>query len=189
MEPLVLASRSPQRKALMEGLNLPFEIVPSSVNEEAHVSEDPAKRAQQLARMKAQDVAAKMPGRVVIGCDTLVESSTGVLLEKPKDAADAAEMLREQSGSTSRIHSALCIVDAKGNLHEGLSTSKVWFKELTEEDIAWWISTNQWQDRSGSFQIDGQGQLMIEHLEGDWSGVVGLPVFLLGELLTEAGMP
>ncbi|MBI3331980.1 septum formation protein Maf [Candidatus Peregrinibacteria bacterium] len=188
MEKLILASASPQRKTLLEGLGIPFEVVPSMFNERTHPDmKDPVLRAQALAREKAQEVASRMKGKWVLGCDTLVVAD-GQILEKPVDATDAERMLRLQSGKVSVVHSGLTLVDSRGTLFEGVSSSRVRFKQLSDEDIAWWIETGQWEDRSGSFQIDGLGQCMIEHLEGDWTGVVGLPVFLLGQLFQKAGM-
>ena len=96
-------------------------------------------------------------------------------------------MLEAQSGAMSQVHSALCIIDANGEKHTGISTSSVRFKKLSPKDIDWWVGTGLWHGRSGAFQIDGPGQLMIDYIEGDWTGIVGLPVFLLGELLKEAG--
>lgn len=200
----ILASTSPQRRQLLQGLGIVFEMIPSSVEESACTEQDPAKRAVILARLKAEDVAEKNSGAWVLGCDTLVVASDGSLLEKPGDAAEAERMLRLQSGRVSTVHSALCLI-APGSaaefhgfgklttgetplLSDGISSSRVHFKKLSDEGIAWWIGTGQWKDRSGAFQIDGLGQLMIEHLEGDWTSVVGLPVFLLGELMKKAGM-
>lgn len=189
MEPWVLASQSPQRRRLLEGLGVAFDVVPSNVDESICDEKDPAKRSVLLAALKAQVVAESMPGRFVIGCDTLVEAPNGLLLEKPLDAADVARMLMLQSGGTSLVHSGLALCAPGKEILTGISTSKVTFKKLEPQDIDWWISTGLWQDRSGSFQIDGPGQLMIEHLEGDWPGVVGFPVFLFGTLAGLAGRP
>jgi septum formation protein len=187
MERLILASASPQRKTLLAGLGADFEVIPSSVNESDHPQKDPAKRAADLARLKALDVASKNQNAFVIGCDTLVVSADGELLEKPDSEQEARAMLQSHSGKKSIVHSALCIVSPDQKLYEGISSSTVTFKKLSEEDIAWWVNSNHWKDRSGGFQIDGPGQLMISHIEGDWTSIVGLPVFLLGELLQKAG--
>lgn len=187
MPRLILASASPQRKTLLEGLGVTFEVIPSAVDEDGHPERSPQERAVILARLKAVDIAAKHKGAIVIGCDTLVVSYAGELLEKPRDRDDARRMLRAQSGAVSQVHSAVCVIDVSGVAHEAVSTSSVRFKKLTQKDIDWWVSTDLWRGRSGGFQIDGLGQLMIAHIEGDWTGVVGLPVFVLGELLKDAG--
>lgn len=184
---LILASASPQRKSLLNGLGFPFSVEVSGIDEGAHPEMDPVRRAQVLAKEKAQDVFKRFPGTFVIGCDTLVVAADGSLLEKADDAKGARAMVRKLSGAVSVVHSALCVVAPGGQMHEGISSSKVRFKRLTDAEIDWWISTDLWRGRSGSFQIDGPGQVMIDHLEGDWTGVVGLPVFLLGCLLQDAG--
>ncbi len=180
---LILASASPQRKTLLAGLGLRFDVIPSTVDEEACTVKDPAERSAVLARLKAEDVAAREPGAFVIGCDTLVVDAKNHRMEKPVDEADARRMLALHSGARSTVHSGLCVIDPFGDVEEGISSSHVWFKELSQADMDWWISTGQWKDRSGGFQIDGQGQLMIERIDGDWTSIVGLPVFLLGTLM------
>ncbi len=187
MHPLILASASPQRQSLLEGLGLTFSVIPSRVPEEMCTETDPAKRAVHLAREKAQEVGQRHRGEWIIGCDTLVVASGGTLLEKPRDEEDARRMLRLQSGGTSVVHSGLALLSPAGVLYDGLSSSAVTFKELSAEEIDWWMETKLWEGRSGAFQIDGPGQFMIERIEGDWTGIVGLPVFLLGQLARKAG--
>ena len=105
------------------------------------------------------------------------------MLENPVDEDGARAMLRKLSGGACKVHTSLCLIDPSGDTKEEMSSTDVIFKELSEEDIDWWISTGLWKDRSGSFQIEGKGQLLIERIEGDWTGVVGLPVFLVGKML------
>lgn len=185
---LILASTSPQRRSLLSGLGLSFEVIPSSIDEEAHPEQDPVMRCQTLARLKADDVAKSHPGFFVLGADTIVVSPMGTLLEKPVDAESAMVMLREQSGGVSVVHSAVCLINPTGQHFEGVDSSSVYFTELDDEAIDWWIQTKLWEGRSGAFQIDGPGQLMIERIEGDWSGIVGLPVYLFGQLAKQAGL-
>ncbi len=189
MERLILASASPQRKTLLEGLGVAFEVIPSTVDEAAVEESDPARRSVLLAQMKAKDVALRNPDAWVIGCDTLVVAPDGTLLEKPADAQEAEKMLKAQSGGTSVVHSGLSLRSPDGKEVSGISSSSVLFRKLTDQDIEWWVKTKLWAGRSGAFQIDGPGQLMIEKIEGDWTGIVGLPVFLLGELMRKAKAP
>ncbi|NOS67599.1 MAG: septum formation protein Maf [Candidatus Peribacteraceae bacterium] len=188
MPRLILASASPQRKTLLTGLGLPFEVIPSHIDESECQVRDSKKRAQVLSQLKARDIAHKHAGAVIIGCDTLVVGTEGHLLEKPADAEDALRMLQLQSGRTSFVHSGVTVISDAGKEFSGVSSSSVTFKKLSKEEEEWWIGTGLWKDRSGAFQIDGPGQLMIEEIRGDWSGIVGLPVFLLGELLERAGV-
>ena len=185
---IVLASASPQRRQLLEGLTIPFEVCVTGVEDESDVTHiDPVERAQFFARLKAERARDMHLHAWIIGCDTLVVAADGTLLEKPGNAGEARAMIRLQSGKTSLVHSGLCIINPQGEVQEGLSTSAVTFKRLSPQEVDWWIATRLWVGRSGSFQIDGPGQLMIERIEGDWSSVVGLPVFLLGQLLKKAG--
>ncbi len=186
---LILASASPQRKALLATLELPFEMHPSRVEETDHPQQSPLQRAQELALLKARDVAAHFRGSFVIGCDTLVVAPDGTLLEKPKDAVEARSMLDAQSGGLSIVHSGTCVIDPKGDAYQGMSSSLVIFKSLSDAEKDWWIGTKLWEGKSGGFQNDGPGALLIERIEGDWSGIVGLPMFLLGQLLLKAGYP
>ncbi|HCI04334.1 MAG: Maf family protein [Candidatus Peribacteraceae bacterium] len=184
---LILASSSPQRQRLLKELGVEFEVIPSSINEAEVILEDPIERAKVLARLKAEDVSRNYSDAWVIGSDTLVVSSAGNLLEKPSDESHAREMLREQSGGVSQVHSAISLITPTSKKHEDVSTSHVHFRKLTDEDLDWWISTGLWEDRSGSFQIEGEGQRLVEKLEGDFNGVVGLPIDLLSKLFRDAG--
>lgn len=186
MSRLILASASPQRKRLLSSLGVSFEVVPSDVEEADCPEIDPAKRARSLAIMKAGNVAATNFDAWVIGCDTLVVAEDGTLFEKPRNEREARAMITRLSGRTCLVHSGLCLQSPDGTVFEGVSTSSVMFEELCEAEIDWWMKTGLWQGRSGAFQIDGPGQLMIERIEGDWSSVVGLPIFLLGKLMREA---
>ena len=188
MQQLILASESPQREMLLKGLGFEFEVKPSSLDEGVCEEADPEKRSVILARLKAQDIAKNNPDAYVIGCDTLVVAHDGTLIEKAANEQEARKMIKKQSGTASEVHSGLCIFAPDGKKVEGISSSKVFFKKLTDADIDWWIKTELWKGRSGSFQIDGPGQFMFEKMEGDWTSVVGLPVFLLGELLAELGI-
>ncbi len=184
---LILASSSPQRQRLLKEYGVEFEVIPSSIDEAEVVLSDPIERAKLLARLKAEDVYSKYPESWVLGSDTLIVSHEGNLLEKPCDESHAREMLSEQSGGVSKVHSAISLISPEAKKHEDISTSHVYFRTLTDEDLDWWISTGLWEGRSGSFQIEGEGERLIERCEGEYSGVVGLPIELLGRLFASAG--
>ncbi|HVW66888.1 MAG TPA: nucleoside triphosphate pyrophosphatase [Candidatus Peribacteraceae bacterium] len=188
MEHIILASGSPQRKTLLEGIGVQFTVVHSNIDEDGHPEKEPTERALILSELKALEVAKMHPDRWVLGADTLVVSANGMLLEKPKDEKEARAMLMEQSGSVSVVHSALCLRAPDGSLFKDINSSRVHFAPLTDTDIDWWIDTKLWQGRSGGFQIDGPGQLMIERIEGDWTGIVGLPIFTFGQVAERAGL-
>lgn len=188
VEPLILASASPGRAMVFRRLGLPFEVVPSTVDEPAIPEPVPSRRAQLLARLKAEEVAASRPGHIVIGCDSVVETASEVLLEKPTDAADARRMLELLSGKTAHCHSGVCVI-GNGQTAAGLCTTLVTFAELSPEMIDWWVAQGGWEGCAGAFQIEGRCQLLISKIEGDFTSVVGLPVYVLGTLLKEVGYP
>jgi len=157
MQRIILASASPQRKRLLSELGVEFEVIPDETPESNCTETDPAERSKALAKMKADNIYQNNSDAYVIGCDTLVVSQDSELLEKAADADGAREMLKKQSGGVSVVHSALCVIAPDGSKYEGLSSSKVFFKSLSDDDLDWWISTGLWEDRSGSFQIDGSG--------------------------------
>jgi septum formation protein len=188
-ESLILASASPQRTALLKGLGLVHRVViPRELNESDHPQSDPARRAVELARLKVECIQMNYPRSWIIGCDTLVVSPDGKLFEKPRDRQEAKRMIEAQSGRTSTVHSGLCLSAPTEMIVDGLSSSAVHFKQLKYEDVQWWLSTKLWDGRSGAFQIDGPGQLLIDRIEGDWTSIVGLPIFLLGELSARVGL-
>jgi septum formation protein len=113
---------------------------------------------------------------------------SGELLEKPVDAADAARMLRVLSDSTALCHSGICVVHNE-RIARGLCTTAVTFTDLSDEMIDWWVRHGGWQGCAGAFQIEGMAQLLIRKIEGDFTSVVGLPVFELGRLLRELQYP
>ncbi len=177
MPMFILASQSPQRKAILERLGIPFEVIVPTVDETNVSESNPEKRALLLACEKAGEVAKRYPDRWVIGCDTLVVVSTGELLEKPRDAADARRMMELHSGNISTVHSALCLMRGIQKL-TGISTATVHFRSLKKEDIDWWIGTGLFRDRSGGFQVEGEGRKLYEKIEGEFETVVGFPVSL-----------
>lgn len=182
---IVLASASPQRTRILTQLGIPHIVEPSLYDESLCLQLLPAKRAEVLAIAKAQEVFTRMGNAFIIGSDTTVESSTGVLFEKPHDALQARAMLESYNNSYCFVHSGLCIIAPDGAIAHGVCTTKIDFSVISSEFIQWWISQNIWQNKSGGFQIDGPGELIITKITGEYSSVVGLPVALLNTLFTQ----
>ncbi len=176
-EPLILASTSPQRRAILEQLRIPFDIVAPRYAEEQGV--DPV----QHARGKARSVADEAGGRLVLGVDTEV-SCGGRLFGKPGDAEDAAEMLNALSGQTHEVISGLCLV-TPGWEETGREVTRVMFRTLTPRDVAAYVASGEWDSRAGAYAIQGLGASLVERIEGDYLNVVGLPGALLVRLLAE----
>jgi septum formation protein len=209
---LILASASPRRKTLLEGLGLAFEVVPSGLAEDG--SEVPAReRAPALALAKGREVAARVgtsvvrgadpgiecgppiphsairiPQRLVLGADTIVECE-GRALGKPADAAAARAMLRALSGRTHQVVTGMALVDAaSGRAETGAAVTDVTFRELTEAEIAAYVQTGEPFGKAGAYAIQGLGGLFVEGIRGSPSNVIGLPVTLVQDLLRRFGL-
>jgi septum formation protein len=183
---LVLASRSPQRRAILENLGVPFEVRRVDVVEEDHGV--PVAVAGENALRKA--VAGAAAGaEVVLGVDTLV--AIGVeIWGKPPTEEVARDTLRRLSGETHDVVSGVALVEADGTVRAATATTRVTFRPLDEATIAWYLRSGEWRERAGGYAIQGRGGALVERIEGDYLNVVGLPVgTLLGlwpELLSLA---
>jgi septum formation protein len=172
---LVLASGSPQRRAILGDLGLDFEVRVSDVAEQDAGA--PVAVAAENARRKALAVAGDGTDELVIGCDTLVATSDQ-LWGKPPDEAAARDTLRHLSGRTHEVVSGLALV-ADGEVREATETTLVTFRELDEPTIAWYLATREWEGRAGGYAIQGRGAVLVSRIEGDYLNVVGLPVAAL----------
>jgi nucleoside triphosphate pyrophosphatase len=171
--PIRLASTSPQRRAILDQLDVPFEVVAPSYEE---VGDDPVEHAAGKARS-----VECVDERPVLGVDTIV-SCGGRVLGKPANAAEAEQMLELLSGKTHEVVSGLCLRTlAWEELHR--EVTYVTFRELTPRDLAWYIATHEWENRAGGYAIQGRGGALVERIEGDYLNVVGLPAALLVRLL------
>ncbi|MDP9491537.1 MAG: Maf family protein [Actinomycetota bacterium] len=174
--PLILASRSPQRHAILKQLGVPHEVVVPDYDE---LGDDPVEHAAG----KARSVAGIADERPVLGVDTLVVCD-GRVLGKPADSADAERMLETLSGKTHEVVSGLCLrTPAWEELHQ--ETTRVTFRALTARDIGHYIAAAEWPERAGAYAIQGLGGALVERIEGDYLNVVGLPAALLVRLLAE----
>jgi septum formation protein len=172
--PLILASQSPQRRAILQQLRIPFEVVVPDYEEHG---DDPVEHAAG----KARSVAGVARERPVLGVDTVVVCDDRVL-GKPADTAEAEQMLETLGGKTHEVVSGLCLrTPAWEELHS--ETTRVTFRPLTARDIASYLATGEWESRAGGYAIQGIGAALVERIEGDYLNVVGLPGALLIRLL------
>jgi len=181
--PLVLASRSPQRKAILEQLHIPFDVVPPRYEEGTPSHADPIDVVREHARAKALSVADGAGDRPVLGVDTEVVLD-GQVFGKPADAADAEQMLEQLSGKTHVVLSGLCLHTPGWDVVEHEAT-KVTFRELTPRDLGVYVATGEWKERAGAYAIQGRGAALVSSVEGDYLNVVGLPTALLVRILAE----
>ncbi len=185
---LVLASRSPRRADLLSMLGIPFAVDPADIPEEVLPGEDAAAHTRRLAEAKARAVAARRPGRLVLGGDTVVVRD-GAILGKPRDVDHAVAMLRSLAGRTHEVVSALALAEPDGCVHAGVSRTTVRLRSFGEEEARAYAATGEPMDKAGAYAIQGVGASLVKSLEGDYFTVVGLPVPLLVGLLGAAGVP
>jgi septum formation protein len=183
--PLLLASTSPQRRAILEQLGVPFDVVAPRYDEPDTTvkGSDPVKIVERHAEGKARSVAGHADGRPVLGVDTIVHCG-GQVFGKPAGAEDAAAALTRLSDDTHDVVSGLCFVTPGWQLVEH-ETTRVKFRPLTPRDIATYVASGEWEGRAGGYAIQGRGAALVERIDGDYLNVVGLPGALLIRLLAE----
>jgi septum formation protein len=180
--PLLLASVSPQRRAILDQLRIPFDDVAPGYSEQGSDG-DPVALVRTHAAGKARSVAAQAGDRPVLGVDTAVVVD-GRAFGKPTGPEDAERMLETLSGRTHEVVSGLCLLTRAWEevAHE---TTRVTFRSLTPRDIAHYIHAEEWRERAGAYAIQGQGASLVAGIDGDYLNVVGLPAALLVRLLGE----
>jgi septum formation protein len=185
---LILASQSPRRRYLLERAGLSFSVIPSSVDEDSIQLADPADYVKTLAKAKANDVAERYPDSWVIGADTIVTIDQEIL-GKPISPIEARAMLAKLSGQSHFVYTgyaiisknkAVCVCDA-------INTT-VAFKDLSDEEIDWYIQTGEPFDKAGAYAIQGMGTFLVRRINGSYTNVVGLPVCEVIETLLKLGV-
>jgi septum formation protein len=180
--PIVLASQSPQRRAILEQLRIPFVVVSPRYEEHDSPDADPVELVREHARGKARSVAPQ-EDNPVLGVDTAVVVD-GQSLGKPGSAAEAEAMLERLSGRSHEVVSGLCLLTPGWEELEH-EVTRVTFRPLTARDLAHHIGSGEWEGRAGGYAIQGLGASLVDRLEGDYLNVVGLPAALLVRLLVE----
>jgi septum formation protein len=176
---LVLASTSPQRRAILEQLRIPFEAAAPAYREGALADASPAELVRAHAGGKARSVHSD--GQVTLGVDTAVVLGDRVY-GKPADAADAERMLRDLSGVAHLVLSGVCLIGPGFEVVED-GTTTVRFRALGDHDVAVYLESGEWRGRAGGYAIQGLGGRLVAGIEGDYLNVVGLPGALLVTLL------
>jgi septum formation protein len=177
IRPLILASASPQRRAILAEAGFAFEVRPANVEEET--AGDPAAVAESNARRKATAV----PGALVLGADTVV-ALDGEIYGKPADEAEAREHLGRLNGRTHEVVGAIALARDGAVVGTAVETTRVTFRRRSDEEIATYVATGEWVGRAGGYAIQEEGgSFMVERIEGDYLNVVGLPLERLKSLL------
>lgn len=187
MKELVLASKSPRRKELMDTFGHPFTICPAEEEEIIDQSLAPSELVMALAKQKAEEVIQKHPHAVVVGADTVVVLQ-GVIFGKPKTEEQAFSMLEALQGNWHTVYTGLCIMEEGQESHHSFCATKVEMMPLSDRDIKAYIAQGESMDKAGAYGIQGYGALLVAGIDGDYYTVMGLPVAPLGRVLEELGV-
>ena len=174
MTRIILASKSPRRRELMELLHIPFEVIVSDIDEQIDYTNDLVKEIEKLSFQKAQAVFKDHSDALVIGSDTIVKIGNDVL-GKPKNIEDAKTMLKELSDNTHQVVTGVTIL-YKDKAETFSSVADVTFYPLSDEEIDAYVATNEPMDKAGSYAIQGDAAKFIRSIHGDYYTIVGLPI-------------
>lgn len=187
MRKIILASASPRRRELLEQIGLKFEVIPSHAKETI-TKELPGEVVEELSLQKAQDVAGQITDGIIIGSDTIVWQN-GRIMGKPRDRAQAYEMLRSLQGNVHSVFTGVTVIIKENTGQEQHHTfhceTKVHVCPMTDDEITTYIDTGEPMDKAGAYGIQGRFAAWVEAIEGDYNTVVGLPVCALWQVLKE----
>lgn len=188
MPQIILASQSPRRKALLAQMGVAFKVVPSNFDEYLNDDRAPETVAIELALGKALTVAEEYPDSIVIGSDTIA-TIDGTQLGKPRDAAEARTMLKLLSGTHNEVTTGVAVVcRTEGTQLTGADTAHVYFKPYDAEAVAKYVETGDPLDKAGAYGIQSGAAPLIDHIDGNYDAIVGLPTQLLASLLAKLGV-
>lgn len=186
--PLVLASASPRREALLRQIAvIPDEILAPEIDEGRVGDELPRAHAQRLAREKALKVATLRPDAAILAADTVVAIGRRIL-PKADDAETAARCLERLSGRRHRVVTAVALRLPHGRLIERAPVAIVAMKRLDAREIADYLASEEWRGKAGGYAIQGRAAAFIRHIGGSWSNIVGLPLYETAQMLAGAGL-
>jgi len=187
-ERLILASKSPRRRYLLERAGLRVTVVPSNIDEAAFGPRPPQAYVRELAEAKTKEVAERHPQRWVIGADTIVVVDNAIL-GKPASPREAREMLARLSGKSHQVLTGYCIRCQRRRRHHcEVVVTEVRFKDLSAAEIEWYIRTGEPFDKAGAYAIQGIGTFLVKSISGSYTNVVGLPVCEVIEYLIAEGV-
>lgn len=185
MRKIILASQSPRRKELLAKMGLTFNTVPSKFDEKLDDSRTPEEVAIELAVGKASEVAALYSDCIIIGSDTIV-TIDGNQLEKPRNKAENYDMLKRLSGTHNDVTTSLAVICRDDNVElTGVQTSRVYFKPYDEALVTAYVESGDGADKAAGYGIQSGAAPLIDHIEGHYDTIVGMPTHLLVDLLAE----
>lgn len=182
---IILASKSPRRREILENTKVRFSIEESQIDEVIKLNELPKETVMRLAYEKALDVANRNRNSLVIGADTIVVIND-TILGKPKDDIEAFSMLKLLSGKTHYVITGFALINL--SLDKKIidcQVSQVTFKELSEQCIKDYLQTKESLDKAGAYGIQGYGGLLVKNIQGDYFNIVGLPISKISDCLKD----
>ena len=187
--PLVLASASPRRRALLEQIGYaPDTVEPAALDEAVLPGELPEAHAARLARAKAEAVATRHPGAFVLGADTVVACGRRIL-DKAESEESARRCLSLLSGRRHRVCGGVTVIDPAGRAVSRLVRTAVAFKQLSDDEMAAYLACGEWRGKAGGYAIQGRAAAFVRFVNGSYSNVVGLPLHETYRLLVGLGLP
>ncbi|HON58702.1 MAG TPA: Maf family protein [Smithella sp.] len=184
----ILASASPRRKELLRLAGLQFKTIPADVDEDWRRGESPRKHVKRLSLAKAMVVAQKYPRAWVLGADTIVVID-GKILGKPAGKIQAEKMLKQLSGREHQVLTGFAVVHRASELvRTKVVQSWVRFKDVTPEEMAWYVHSDEPYDKAGGYAAQGKGAYFIRSIRGSFTNVIGLPLCETLEVLTHLGL-
>lgn len=188
MKKIILASASPRRQQLLANLGVPFTSFPANIDEGVLLSEKPRDAVRRIAEAKARAVAVSFEEGLIIAADTAVVLA-GEFLGKPSHSREAMVMLQRLSGRPHQVITAVCLYDVKtGQLLVDEEETRVYFRNLTREEIESYVNTGEPMDKAGAYGIQDRGALLVDKIEGCYFNVVGLPLGRLYLMLKSFGV-
>ena len=184
--PLILASASPRRRDLLQNLGLTFDILPADIDETPLQGETPEDLVNRLSTQKAAAIAAQHSQALVIAADTVV-TLEGDVLGKPEDSAENKRFTQRLSGRTHRVYTGHAVQRGE-EVAACVTSTEVTFRDLSEHEIAWYVSTGEGMDKAGGYAIQGYGAALVSEIHGCYFNVVGLSVANLLELTKRLGV-
>jgi septum formation protein len=186
MKKIILASKSPRRKQILEQVGLKFTVEVSDFDETKIKFKTPQEMVKKLSLEKAKIIAVKNPNAVIIGADTTVIYKNEII-GKPTSKQDAVRILKLLSGKVHEVVTGFTVISGKNSVTKAV-TSKVKFKKLTDAEIKAYVKTGEPMDKAGGYGIQEKGGLFIENIQGDYFNIVGLPIFAVSEVLKQFGV-
>ena len=185
---IILASKSSRRRYLLEQAGLKFSVIPSSIDEAKIPLCSPETYVRILSEAKADDISKKYPEKWVIGADTIVLKNNDIL-GKPRSRDEARTMLKQLSGQVHQVLTGYAVCcKAKNKMFSETIKTDVLFKNLTHDEIEWYVHTKEPFDKAGSYAIQGLGTFLVKSINGSYTNVVGLPVCEVIEFLIREGV-